>query len=185
MNVAFVYLALVGMASHVGCTTSVVDDKPQSGDTLATARVSKASQAEIADLLEKNSADWDRGRIAQLRARRVALTPGKLDGLALQSSASEDCGATGNCFFLIVQEQGKAWRVVLNETAIEGFSITKQTHHGLYDLELSANDSAQTSTLSVMAFDGSVYHFYHCFHVNEGGSTKRRSSIPCPEEGTE
>jgi hypothetical protein len=156
-----------------------------SGDTFAAAQVSQASQAEIADLLEKNTVDWDRGRISQLRARRVALTPSKRDWLALQSSAAVDCGATGNCFFLIVQRQRRGWRVVLNESAIEGFSITKQTHHGLYDIELSANDSAETSTLYVMKFDGSVYHFSHCYQVKEGGGTKRSSPIPCPEEGTE
>jgi hypothetical protein len=156
------------------------------GDTFAAAQVSKADQSEIADLLEKNSVDWDRGRMSQLRARRVALTPDKSDGLALQSSASVDCGATGNCFFLIVQKQERGWRIVLRESAVEGFFITKQTHHGLYDIKLSTNDSAETSTVSVMAYDGTVYAFRRCFRVNEEGGKNRTSSIPCPAvAGTE
>ena len=153
-------------------------------DTFANAQISKAAQAQIADLLEQNSADWDRARISQLRVRRVSLTPEKNDGLVLLSTASEDCGATGNCFFTILQQNEKGWRMVLRETAVDGFAITKETHHGLYDVKLSANDSAESSTLYLAAFDGTEYHFSHCFHVTERGAN-HSSPIPCPKENTE
>jgi hypothetical protein len=156
-----------------------------SSDTFANAQISQAEQTEIFELLEKNTVDWDRGRAPQLRVRRVFLTSGKKDGLAVLSTAPDDCGATGNCFFMVLQQRENRWRVVLHETAIEGFRITTQMHHGLYDVELSGNDSAESSSLFVMAFDGTEYHFSHCFHVNEQGGTKRRTSVPCPEEGTE
>jgi hypothetical protein len=154
-------------------------------DTFTKAEIPKAAQAQIADLLEKNSVDWDHGRVSQLRARRVSLTPGKKDGLAVRSTASIDCGATGNCFFAILQQTGNGWRVVLRETSIEGFNIAKDMHHGLHDIKISANISADTSMQWVMVFDGTEYHALHCFQVSEQGGSQHSSQIPCPEEGTE
>ena len=156
-----------------------------SSDTFANAHISKATQTRIAELLEQNSVDWDRGRLSQLRARRVSLMPEKNDGLALLSTATEDCGATGNCFFTILQQNEKGWRVVLRETAIEGFTIINDTHHGLYDIKLSTNDSAESSLLYVAAFDGNEYHFIRCSRVVERKGGNHSFPIPCPSQGTE
>jgi len=179
------FLLLFAWQVESGVQRELAIETLNSSDTFAAAQISKAGQAEIADLLERNSVDWDRSRISQLRVRRVALMPGKKDSLALLSTASVDCGATGNCFFMMLQQKQNGWRVVLRDTAINGFTITKHTHHSLYDLELSSNDSAETGNVYVMAFDGTEYHFSQCFRINETGGTKRTSSIPCPEEGTE
>ena len=176
-------LLLLALQITAGVPVRSAMQSLNAGDTFVAAQISKADQAEIVDLLENNSVDWDRGRVSQLRARRISLTPLRKDGLAVQSTASVDCGATGNCFFLIFQQQDKGWHIVLSETAIDRFAITKQKHHGLYDVELSANDSSETSTRSVMIFDGTAYHFSRCFHVED--STGRSSSVPCPGEGTE
>ena len=156
-----------------------------SADTFESAQISKAAQAQIAEMLEGSSADWDRARMAQLRARRVLLTPGKKDGLAVLSTASADCGATGNCFFSILQQAGDGWKVLLPDATIDGFAITKDVHNGLYDVKLSANQSAETSMISVMEFNGTEYHARHCFKVNEKGGSKQSASIPCPTERAE
>ena len=179
------FVVVLAWQVGTGIHPQVAMQSLNSNDTFAAAQISKAAQAEIADLIEKNSVDWDRGRISELRVRRVALTPSKKNGLAVLSTASVDCGATGNCFFMILQQKENGWRVVLRDTAIDGFAIMKHSHHGFYDLELSSNDSAETSSLYVMAFDGTEYHFSHCFQVNGTSGAKRTSSIPCPEEGTE
>ena len=154
-------------------------------DTFEKAQISKAAQAQIADALEANSVDWDRGRITQLRARRVSLTPGKKDGLMVLSTASADCGATGNCFFAILRQEGGSWRVVLQDAVIDGFAVSKELHHGLYDVKLSANQSAETSVISVMAFNGTEYHASRCFLVTEKSGSKRITPIACPAENSQ
>ena len=178
-------LVVLAWQLGTGAQSQLAMQSLNSSDTFSAAQISKADQAEIAELLEKNSVDWDRARVSQLRARRVALTPGDKDGLAVLSTAPVDCGVTGNCFFAVLQLKDKGWRVVLRDTSVDGFAITRRTHHGLYDLELSSNDSADTSRLYVMAFDGTLYHFSHCSKVNGTGGAKRTSSAPCPDEGTE
>lgn len=179
------FLLLVGLQVGAGAQPPLAMQSLTAGDTFAAAQISKTAQGQIADLLEKNTVDWDRSRISKLRVRRIALTPDKKDGLAVLSTASVDCGATGNCLFMILQQKKSGWRLVLHDIAIERFAITRHTHNGFYDLELSANDSAETGALYQMAFHGTEYHFNHCFSVKASGAVKSRSTIPCPEEGTE
>jgi hypothetical protein len=90
-------------------------------DTFAKAGISPAQQSEIAKLIEENTADWEHSRITQIQARRVSLSPGKMDGLILHSTAPEDCGATGNCLLTVLRRQGSRWQVVLPDAFAKGF----------------------------------------------------------------
>ena len=70
-------LVVLAWQLGTGAQSQLAMQSLNSGDTFSAAQISKTDQAEIAELLEKNSVDWDRVRVSQLRARRVALTPGE------------------------------------------------------------------------------------------------------------
>src|SRR5882724_9733045 len=86
-------LVVLAWQLGTGAQSQLAMQSLNSSDTFSAAQISKADQAEIAELLEKNSVDWDRARVSQLRARRVALTPGDKDGLAVLSTAPVDSGS--------------------------------------------------------------------------------------------
>ena len=134
-------------------------------DTFAKAGISPAQQSAIAKLLEENSSDWEPNRITQMRVRRVTLSPGKMDGLILHSTASQDCGATGNCLLVVLRRRGSQWQPVLPEAFADGFGLSRTSHGGVYDLAVAGNESAESSSLTVFAFDGSRYRRNKCFHV--------------------
>ena len=141
----------------------LIDLSPQ--DTFTKAGIRLAQQSEIAKLIEESSTDWERGRIAQMRVRPVALSPGKLNGLILHATAPEDCGGTGNCLLAVLRRQGSRWQVVLPEAFADGFGLSRTTHHGVYDLAVSANESADANSITLFAFDGSRYRRSKCYHV--------------------
>jgi hypothetical protein len=45
--------------------------------------------------------------------------------------------------------------------------MSRTTHSGLYDLAVSANESAETGLVRVFAFDGTRYRVSQCFEVRE------------------
>ena len=134
-------------------------------DTFARAGISPAQQSKIAKLIEESSADWERSRITQMRARRVSLSSGQMDGLVLHATAPQDCGGTGNCMLAVLRRQGSHWQVILSDAFADGFGFSRTTHNGLYDLALSANESADSSSVTLLAFDGSRYRSSKCFQV--------------------
>lgn len=150
-------LLLACLASGAAKTSlpHVIDLSAQ--DTFIKAGIGRAQQSEIAKLIERSSADWEQSRITQMRARRVSLAPGKMDGLILHSTAPEDCGATGNCLLVVLRQHGGHWQLILPEAFADGFGVSRIMHNGVYDLAISTNESADKSSLTVLTFDGTRY----------------------------
>ena len=70
------------------------------------------------------------------------------------------CGGTGNCQFWVLRKVAGKWTSLLaTEQApiAEGFSLGPTVTHGVKDLTLVANQSAEISHRVLYKFDGKAY----------------------------
>ena len=128
-----------------------------SNDALAAARLSAKEVREIIAGAEQSAFDTPDSWNKELRARRVDL--GSSPGIVLQGTKLL-CGGTGNCqLFVFRQLKGKWVSPFAGERApiVEAFQFGPGISHGIKDLTVVANASAETGQRITYRFDGGVY----------------------------
>lgn len=126
-------------------------------DTVAAARVSANELREIVKTIKKSAYDVPKSWRAELRFRRVDL--GHDPGLAVQGT-SLLCGATGNCQIWLFRKANAHWVPVFGNTETilaEGFELGPSLTHGIKDLTIVANFSADETKRTDYRFDGRMY----------------------------
>jgi hypothetical protein len=126
--------------------------------------------------------------IDTIRVARVKLGPSQEHDLLLQSSDNCSCGATGNCEFWAVRQNGTGFEVLLETDMVHFFSISKTRTNGYRDIETSAHGSATFSELTLYKFDGKQYRRAQCwdrvYELLEDSSNAKEptvTAVPCEE----
>lgn len=148
----------------------------------------KRAAAKVVDECVKESDamehETDNGLPRSFRVKRIAIGPGGVTGLVVQGMGSCMCGATGNCPFWLIGENGSP-RLLLTEPVIQSFAIESVQSHGYYDVVLGSHDSAMRIDLQRFRFDGTRYRRHGCALLESGdqfGNQLRRPRItpsPC------
>jgi hypothetical protein len=119
------------------------------------------------------------------RAERMTLAGSS--ALAIQPSGSDFCGATGNCFFWIVDLRHR--RVVLNAVGIQSFAVIPSRAGGMPEILTSSHASAYEQEEIRWQFQGSSYQRHSCATVDMANGdgqpypTPKVTPHPCPAEG--
>lgn len=150
-------------------------------ETAALARVSAIEMERIITLLEGDAdADWEPTRASDLRFKRVVLAGPDNDGLLVRATSTSDCGATGNCQVWVLHRSHGKLQLVLSGLA-EDVLLAEQKAHGLINIILQANESADSSGLVLCTFDGRKYAARECYKESIEGAARKKSirRIPC------
>jgi hypothetical protein len=119
--------------------------------------LSRREAQEVIDAVELSAYDTPDSWQKELRVRRVDL--GSYPGLVVQAS-NLLCGATGNCQLWVFRKAGGKWLSIFgsDQTSIaEGFQLGPARSHGVKDLAIAANSSAEASQRMTYKFDGKHY----------------------------
>lgn len=115
--------------------------------------------------------------IDTIRVARVVLGAAAPAELLVQASDNCHCGATGNCWFWVLQREGKGFRVLLETDMVHLFSVETSRKNGYRDILTSSHGSAFYSDLVLYRFDGAQYRATDCGSVDyegeDGGMAKR------------
>ena len=150
--------------------------------TFQEAGISPAERQQIVSALASDpNADWEEGRASELRYCRVSLSAQKTDGILVSSVSPHDCGATGNCpVWLFKSGEGKL-KLILSSAFADRIGIQDSTAHGLRNLVLWANLSAETSEVDLFVFDGERYVRSRCFQAKGDGTSPGEVRVmKCP-----
>jgi len=126
-------------------------------ETLAAARLSVQELRRILEVIEESAYDTPDSWTKELRARRVDLGAGP--GLVLQGTTLL-CGGTGNCQLFIFRKVNDQWVSLFGRDQAplaESFGFGPGVTHGVKDLTLATNSSAQPTQRVTYKFDGQIY----------------------------
>ena len=131
-------------------------------DTLASTGLSKQEIHQVIEAVEPTAYDTPESWETELRARKLSLgsTAGaSATGLVVQGS-NLLCGATANCqTWVLRKSNGKWWSLIPGDQApiAESFEFGPGVSHGIRDLTIVANSSAESGSRVTYKFDGKVY----------------------------
>lgn len=128
-------------------------------DTWAAAKLSAREIQQITAAVEDSAFDTPDSWQDELRVRRVSL--GATESGIIAQGTKLLCGGTGNCqVFVLDKINGKWVSLFGTEQApiAESFQLGPEVTHGIKDLTIIANSSAESSTRATYKFDGKVYH---------------------------
>ena len=126
-------------------------------DTWAAAKLSAPEIRQITAAVEDSAFDTPDSWQDELRVRRVDL--GAAPGLVAQGTKLL-CGGTGNCQIFVLQKINGKWVSLFGTEQApiaEGFQLGPEVTHGIEDLTVIANTSAESSTRATYKFDGKIY----------------------------
>jgi hypothetical protein len=126
-------------------------------DTMAAARLSAAEVQQITAALEPLAYDWPDSWTVELRAKRVDL--GQSPGLVLTGTHLL-CGATGNCQLFVLRKVNGIWTSLFGDEEAplaESFQLGPHRTHGIKDLTVVTNLSAESAVREIYQFDGEAY----------------------------
>jgi hypothetical protein len=126
-------------------------------DTLAAAQLSAKELRRILEAIEQSAYDTPDSWTKELRARRVDL--GASPGIVLQGTKLL-CGGTGNCQLFIFRKVNDQWVSLFGRDEAplaESFEFGPGVTHGIKDLTLATNSSAQSTQRIKYKFDGQIY----------------------------
>lgn len=126
-------------------------------DTWAAAKLSAAEIKEITSEVEQSASDTPDSWEKELLVRRIDLGNGP--GIVAQGT-SLLCGGTGNCQVFVLRKTNGKWVSLFgsNDAPIaESFQFGPGVTHGIKDLTISMNSSAETSARTMYKFDGTLY----------------------------
>lgn len=127
-------------------------------DTWAAAKLSAEEAEQVIAAVEQSAFDTPESWEKELLVRRVDLGNGP--GIVARGTRLL-CGATANCQIFVLRKVNGKWASLFGGTdapVAEGFQFGPGLTHGIKDLTISANLSAEASKHTVYAFDGEVYH---------------------------
>jgi hypothetical protein len=156
----------------------VAEDVPVK-DTAAQAHISAAEEDQVFALLEEDTdGEWDPERASELRYKRVSLSDAPNDGIIVQSTSLNDCGATGNCPIWVLRETNAAVQLVLGNAVGDAIGLQTEKEQGLKNILLSSNQSAKSNFVAVFVFDGQKYSQRSCYEEKLDQDGKRRTLQP-------
>lgn len=126
-------------------------------DTWAAARLSADEAEQIFAGVEQSAFDTPDSRENELLARRIDLGNGP--GVLAQGTELP-CGGTGNCEIFVFRKMNGKWISLFGSNGApigESFQFGPGVTHGIKDLAISSNSSAEAGKHTVYAFDGEVY----------------------------
>jgi len=124
--------------------------------------------------------DWDRARVGQLRFARVSLSGGGAHEIFVRSIAPEDCGATGNCPVWVFQEKGGELALLLTNAVADSIGLIEASG-GWRQIALSANQSAETSAVTVYAFNATRYLPRNCYREETHAGRRTLAPAACAQ----
>jgi len=126
-------------------------------DTMLAAKLSTKEMQEIVAGVEPSAYDTPDSWSEELRAKRINL--GGSAGIVLQGTKLL-CGGTGNCQIFVFRKVNDKWVSLFgNDRAplTESFQLGPGVTHGIKDLTVVTNSSAQSSQRVTYKFDGRYY----------------------------
>ena len=126
-------------------------------DTIAAAKLSAKEQREVIDAMERSAFDMPDSWEKELRAKRVDL--GGSPGIVLQGTKLL-CGGTGNCQLFMLRKVNDEWASLFGDEQAplaESFHLGPGVTHGIKDLTVSTNSSAEASKRTIYKFNGQRY----------------------------
>ncbi len=75
------------------------------------------------------------------------------------------CGAA-NCRAYILQQEGKAYRLLLDARSIQQTRVLNSVTNGYHDIQTEMHGSATSSDLRIYRYDGQHYRLTNCFSRN-------------------
>lgn len=127
-------------------------------DTWAAAKFSATEIQQITAAVEDSAFDTPDSWEQELRVRRVNL--GATESGIIAQGTKLLCGGTGNCQIFVLRKTNGKWVSLFGTEqapVAEGFQLGPAVTHGIKDLIIVANSSAQSSARSTYKFDGTVY----------------------------
>ncbi|HEX5235737.1 MAG TPA: hypothetical protein VFW25_10450 [Silvibacterium sp.] len=153
---------------------------PGEKDTLAAAKLSPTELHQILDAVEQSAYDTPDSWDDELRAKRVDL--GESPGIVLQGRKLL-CGATGNCQLFVFRKVNDKWVSLFAGSevpVVEGFRFGPGVTHGIKDLTVSSNSSAESSERITYKFDGQLYRAGASVKViGQNGMSSSVISVDC------
>ena len=126
-------------------------------ETLAKLNLNATELKQVISGVEALAFDSPDSWEKELVGRRISL--GSAPGLVLQGTHLL-CGATGNCQIFVFRRDGKDWVPLFagqGAPIIEGFSFGPGSSHGIKDLHVVSNRSAESGAGVLYKFDGKFY----------------------------
>lgn len=126
-------------------------------DTWAAVNLSPSEREQVVAGVEREAYDIPDSWTSELRIRRVDLGGGP--GLVAQGSQLL-CGATGNCQVFVLRRVGDRWIPLFGDDQApvgDGFQFGPGATHGLKDLTITTNRSADVVRRVTYQFDGERY----------------------------
>jgi len=125
-------------------------------DTFAAAKLTQEEVSQLIPALEQLAYDTPDSWNTELRAKRIDL--GSSPGLVLEGT-NLLCGGTGNCQIFVFRRVNDRWISLFQGQApiCEAFTFGPGTSHGIKNLTVAANQSAETTHRVAYQFDGQFY----------------------------
>ena len=123
-----------------------------------------------------------------IRVKLLELNGDHIPEVIAQITGRFQCGATGNCPFLVFRKSGKAYESILVPEGInsyEGFTVTKQRTDGYLDLIFNQHESANQQALFIFKFRDGKYRASGCYEAiwnwigDEGATAKEPVITKC------
>lgn len=143
----------------------------ESQEASDTVRASKGiSPAERTMLLNALAARFKgdpnpKNEAADTRVRLVDLNGDGVPEVISQASG-DICSPTGNCPFWVFQKTGTRYMLILENGAVQDFTIQPTQTNGYFDLVLGMHGSATEQGLFVYQFRGGRYRRTGCYDAN-------------------
>jgi hypothetical protein len=155
---------LLAAAYATSAQVAALNAEPVSvNQTSREAAVGAGTVTRIAAALAADpDSDWDRSRVGQLRFARVSLSGAGAHEIFVRSIAPEDCGATGNCPVWVFEQKDGELSLLLTNAVADSIGLIEASG-GWRQIALSANQSAETSVVTVYAFNRTRYFPRNCY----------------------
>ena len=148
-------LKIIFMILLFGATASPQMQTLAPSDTFAAAKLSVKEIREIIEGVEQSAFDTPDSWEIELRVRHVDL--GSSPGLVIRGTKLL-CGATGNCQTWVFRHVNDKWVSLFDDAPVaESFQLGPMVTHGIKDLRVVANLSAERATHITYKYDGKVY----------------------------
>ena len=118
-------------------------------------------------------------RAVDFQIKLIDLNGDHTPEVIAQITGRFECGATGNCPFLVFRKSGTAYESILAMAGInsyQGFTVTKQRTAGYLDLILNQHESAFQQALVVYKFRNGKYRASGCYEATWNDGDKALAS---------
>ncbi len=163
------------MAQTAGLqSTPVAVDQTSRQALIGAAEVERIAAALAGDA----DSDWDAARVSQLRFRRVSLSTSGGKDILVRSIAPVDCGATGNCPVWAFHSQAGELRLLLSNAVGDALGLM-EAEGGWRPIVLFANQSVESSAVTVYAFTGERYQPRSCYRESTHAGRHTLAPVAC------